>query len=165
MHRLSTEHCTAQAVRFIGKSCTRLAAIASAVDGSSQAPKPPPIVRQQPGSKSTARENCGASEASITTRMKRAARMMRTDRVRRMKRTQAVVLIQVHACTATRQAVTGSAAGRTSFHHKSIPHQRRAVPPRFFCRSAYLCIRTHCRLQASALAVRKWAQVLYRCLP
>jgi hypothetical protein len=26
-------------------------------------------------------------------------------------------------------------------------------------------IRTHCRLQASALAVRKWAQVLYRCLP
>ena len=49
MHRSSAAHCTAQAVRFIGRSRTRMAAIASAVDGSSQAFKPPPIVRQQPG--------------------------------------------------------------------------------------------------------------------
>ena len=85
MHRLSAAQCAAQAVRFIGKSCTRFAAIAPAVDGSLQAVKPPPMVRQQPGPTSLARENCGASEAIIPTRIKRAARMMRADR--KMKRT------------------------------------------------------------------------------
>ena len=46
----------------------RLVAIASAVDGSSQALTPPPVVRQQPGPTSRPRESCGASKAIIRTR-------------------------------------------------------------------------------------------------
>ena len=45
--------------------------VASAVDGSSQALKPPPMVRQQPGPTSRPRENCAASKAIIRTRIVR----------------------------------------------------------------------------------------------
>ena len=69
MQRGYEEHCTAHAVRLIGLPPTLLPAIASAVGGSAQAPKPPSsearmAARQQPGPISWPREKCDLARAT-----------------------------------------------------------------------------------------------------